>query len=168
MFGGVSEYADQNNSARSFTLSLSEATVDAVTDIGEQLICSITLGELMEITVTAPNGWGMHKRLCVGNPLINVFFHFIAIFDQETLGENRENLETSEKNSALCISPIPGPSTRPITPSIPTECNTSDQRDNKAERYFAITPADCNPLPNITGKRAAQKRKSVGTVILTS
>ncbi|KAK4873839.1 hypothetical protein RN001_013199 [Aquatica leii] len=70
--------------------------------------------------------------------------------------------------SALCISPIPGPSTRPVTPLIPTECNTSDQRDNKAESSFAITPADCNPLPKIMEKRAAQKRKSVGTVILTS
>ncbi|KAF5289743.1 hypothetical protein FQA39_LY03660 [Lamprigera yunnana] len=79
--------------------------------------------------------------------------------DQKTLGENRENLETSEKNSALCISPIPGSIPRSVTPLIPTECNTSDQRDNNAESCFAITPADCNPLSKITGKRAAQKGK---------
>ncbi|KAF5296248.1 hypothetical protein FQA39_LY12585 [Lamprigera yunnana] len=80
-------------------------------------------------------------------------------FHQETLGENRENLETSEKNSALCISPIPGPSTRPVTPLIPTECNTSDQRDNKAESSFAITPADCNPLAQDYGKESCSKKK---------
>ncbi|KAF5286713.1 hypothetical protein FQA39_LY16196 [Lamprigera yunnana] len=49
--------------------SLSEATVDAVTNIGEQLICSIALGRINgNYGGTAPSGSGY-----VGNPLINIY-----------------------------------------------------------------------------------------------
>ncbi|KAF5284934.1 hypothetical protein FQA39_LY16889 [Lamprigera yunnana] len=49
---GQSLVIEEDNVGMGFNSnSCSEATVDAVTDIGEQLICSVAFGELMRFTV---------------------------------------------------------------------------------------------------------------------
>ncbi|KAK9688191.1 hypothetical protein QE152_g35729 [Popillia japonica] len=86
---------------------------------------------------------------------------------RETIQNNAESLRTSGEKPPSPSSPIAGPSTRPDTPPI-LKNSTSEQSNVEVESSFTVSPADCRPVPKITGKRAAKKRKSVGTVLLTS
>jgi hypothetical protein len=68
-------------------------------------------------------------------------------------------------------SPTPGPSTKPDSP--PTIAETSFPQNEgesslSASSFSAAAPSMCHPLPKIKGRRSQRKRKSVGTVLLTS
>ncbi|KAJ8933743.1 hypothetical protein NQ318_015592 [Aromia moschata] len=73
-----------------------------------------------------------------------------------------DNTETSREERQE--NPIPGPSSRPDT----VLDSDLQEQNSKNSSSFSIAPFVCHPLPKITNKRSNNKRKSTGTVILTS
>lgn len=81
--------------------------------------------------------------------------------------ETQQKTPERDIQAVSSTSPIPGPSTRPDCPyfNITDEIESKEVNKNLS---FTVTPADCQALPKIKGKRAVHKRKSVGSVVLTS
>ncbi|KAK9728861.1 DDE superfamily endonuclease [Popillia japonica] len=69
---------------------------------------------------------------------------------RETIQNNAESLRTSGEKPPSPSSPIAGPSTRPDTPPI-LKNSTSEQSNVEVESSFTVSPADCRPVPKITG-----------------
>lgn len=79
----------------------------------------------------------------------------------ESNEQSSENLEISVEMREQ--EPIPGPSSCPDFVLLP------DSNKSELSSSFAnLTPSVCHPLPKLTKKRSARKRKSSGAIILTS